>query len=94
MHKQQIDAATGRDMSSLRVRCSARLDRDLVDVKLGRLPRYGTPSSRSDALNCQTMWDCARTSELLDRLGSPELETMANRRVMRWIGNVARMHPG
>ena len=46
------------------------------------------------ALNFKTMWDHERTSDLLDRLGIPDLETMANNRAMRWIGNVARMHPG
>ena len=40
------------------------------------------------------MWDCERTSELLDRLGIPDLETMASNRAMRWVGNVARMRPG
>ena len=44
------------------------------------------------ALNFKTMWDHERTSDLLDRLGIPDLETMANNRAMRWIGNVARMH--
>jgi len=37
---------------------------------------------------------CERTFELLDRLGVPDLEKMANNRAMRWIGNVARMHAG
>ena len=46
------------------------------------------------ALNSKTMWDGERTIELLDRLGIPDLETMAKPRVMRWVGNVARMHPG
>ena len=46
------------------------------------------------ALNFKTMWDCERTTELLDRLDIPDLETMANNREMRWIGNVARMRPG
>ena len=46
------------------------------------------------ALNFKTMWDHERTPDLLDRLGIPDLETMANNRAMRWIGNVARMHPG
>ena len=36
------------------------------------------------------MWDCKRTTELLDRLDIPDLETMMNN---RWVGNVARMHP-
>ena len=40
------------------------------------------------------MWDCERTFELLDRLGIPDLETMASNCVMRWVGNVARMYPG
>ena len=42
------------------------------------------------------MWDCERkrAAELRDRLGIPDLETMANCRVMRWVGNIARMHPG
>ena len=46
------------------------------------------------ALNFKTRWDCERTSDLLDRLEIPDLETMASNRVMRWVGNVARMHPG
>ena len=39
------------------------------------------------ALNFKTVWDGERTSELLDRLGIPDLETMstmANNRVLRW----------
>jgi len=45
MHKQDVEEATGRDVSSLRVRRPAQLDRDLGDVELTvyrateRLPR-------------------------------------------------------
>ena len=71
MHEPDIEATARRDVLSLRVRRPARLDRDLGDVELDIhgaekcLPRI------RPGRNINTMWDCERTSDLLDRLGIP-----------------------
>ena len=57
-------------------------------------PGDGDKSTREQ--HCTVLYCCSilSTKNNRDRLGIPDLETMANNRAMRWIGNVARMHPG
>ena len=96
MHEPDIEATARRDVPGLRVRRPARLDRDLGDVKLDvhgaaeRLPRIRQGPQLQDDVGLRTHLRPTRPA----RNPVPDLETMASNRAMRWVGNVARMHPG
>ena len=94
MHKQDVDEATGRDVSSLRVCRPAGLETWAMSRSTFTVLRNAFHAFVR-ALNFKTMWDCERTTELLDRVGIPDLETMEQPRnaIDRQL-NVGRMHPG